>query len=183
MTLSEFKVKLRKTSSHVHKITHSYGVYDYYKYYRKNKPKEKKYILTESQYFTIIRSINNALAMEYIKGKEISFPFRMGTLELRKSLKSPRLDANGKVIFNTVVDWDKTIKLWYEDEEALKVKTLIKQESREIFKTFYNKATAIYNNKSFYCFQLNKELKREISKNIKRGLIDAFLVYKYGKTN
>jgi hypothetical protein len=31
-----------------HKIKNSYGVYDAYKYYRKNKPKDKKYILKDS---------------------------------------------------------------------------------------------------------------------------------------
>lgn len=178
LSLAEFSAKIRKASgAHHHKITNSYGVYDYYKFYRRTKPKDKKFILTESQYFSIIRKINSVLASKFTKGAELHFPMRMGILELRKSAKIPKIDPNGKVIYNNTIDWDRTIKLWYEDSEAYQNKTLIKQESKEVFKSFYNKATATYNNKCFYSFQLNKELKREISKNIKRGLIDAFLVY------
>lgn len=178
MTLQEFSAQVRKAAStHKHKITNSYGAYDYFKFYRRTKPKDRKYILTEGQYYAIIRMVNSILASQFVRGKEIHFPMRMGALELRKSIKTPRLGPDGKVIFNTLIDWDSTIKLWYEDEEAYKSKTLIKQESREVFRTFYNKASATYNNKSFYLFQLNKELKREVSKNIRKGMIDAFLIY------
>lgn len=178
MTLQEFSSQVRRASSHhEHKITNSYGVYDYFKFYRRTKPREKRFVLTESQYFAIIRRVNSALAALFVTGKEIRFPMRMGTLELRKSVKTPKIGPDGKVVFNTLIDWDKTIKLWYEDEEAYKNKTLIKQESKEVFKTFYNKSVATYNNKSFYLFQLNKELRREISKNIRKGKIDAFLIY------
>jgi hypothetical protein len=172
---------LHKSGPHKHKITNSYGVYDFYKFYRRTKPREKKYILTESQYFAIIRKINTALAELFVRGKEITFPMRMGDIELRKAIMTPRIGPDGKVIFRTMIDWDKTLKLWYEDEESYKNKTLVKYESKEIFKTFYNKAKATYTNKSYYGFQLNKDLKRELSKNIKRGLIDAFLNYQYGK--
>lgn len=177
MTLEEFSVKVRKAGSHEHKITNSYGTYDYYKFYRRTKPKGSKYVLKESQYFSIIRKINTILAERFVKGKEIDFPMRMGTLELRKSIRKPRLGPDGKLIFNNMIDWDRTIKLWYEDPEAFQNKTLIKQESREVFKTFYNKSRASYTNKSVYMFQVNKELKREISKNIRKGIIDAFLSY------
>ena len=177
MTLAEFSAQVRRVGSHPHKITGSWGVYDYFKFYRRTKPKEKKYILTESQYFAIIRKVNTILAESFVRGKEVHFPMRMGTIELRKTLKKPRLGPDGKVIFHTLIDWDKTIKLWYEDPEAYKNKTIIRQESREVFKTFYNKARATFENKSVYMFQLNKELKREISKNKRKGIIkDAFLL-------
>lgn len=178
MTLAEFSAQVRRASSHhVHKITNSYGTYDYFKFYRRTKPREKQYVLTESQYFAIIRKVNTALASQFVRGKELHFPMRMGAIELRKSIRKPRIGENGRVIFNTSIDWDATIKLWYEDPEAYKNKTLIKQESREVFKTFYNRSRATFDNKSMYMFQLNKELRREISKNIRKGHIDAFLVY------
>ena len=60
--LVEFKRRVRKLTEHrEHKIRNSLGVYDAYKYYRKNKPKDKQYVLSESQYFSIIRQINNFL--------------------------------------------------------------------------------------------------------------------------
>lgn len=176
-SLSEFSAKIRRASSHhIHKITNSYGVYDFYKFYRRTKPKDKKFILTESQYFAIIRRINETLAKNFSYGKEVRFPMRMGTIELRKTTKTPRI-KDGKLVFNTMIDWDKTIKLWYEDEESFKNKTLVKMEAKEIFRTFYNKSMATFNNKAFYLIQINKELRRDISKNIRKGIIDAFLMY------
>ena len=56
------------TGNRKHKINNSYGVYDAYKYYRKNKPKDSKYILSESEYFNIIRSVNKQLVLiTYVK--------------------------------------------------------------------------------------------------------------------
>ena len=78
MTLAEFSAQVRRVGSHPHKITGSWGVYDYFKFYRRTKPKEKKYILTESQYFAIIRKVNTILAESFVRGKEVHFPMRMG---------------------------------------------------------------------------------------------------------
>ena len=72
------------------------------------------------------------------------------------------------------IDWDRTLKLWYEDEEAYKNKTLIKIEEKEIYKIFYNRNLADYTNKSFYQFNFNRELKKKLKYNIKEGEVDAF---------
>ena len=56
--LREFKRRIKKVNGpRVYSIRNSLGVYDAYKQYRKTKPKDKKYILSESQYFSIIRRI------------------------------------------------------------------------------------------------------------------------------
>lgn len=63
ISYEEFRGLVNKVKgSRHHKIKNSYGVYDGYKFYRKTKPKESKYILTESQYFSIIRKVNKLLA-------------------------------------------------------------------------------------------------------------------------
>ena len=47
-SLIEFKKRVRRVSmSREHKIRNSLGVYDGYKYYRKNKHDDKKYVLSE----------------------------------------------------------------------------------------------------------------------------------------
>jgi hypothetical protein len=54
MTLEEFRYNtLKLDKPRVHRIRGSWGIYDGYKYYRKNKPKDPKYVLSESQYFSI----------------------------------------------------------------------------------------------------------------------------------
>lgn len=180
--LIEFKRKVRKVTEHrEHKIRNSLGVYDGYKYYRKNKPKEKEYILSESQYFAIIRQINNLLANEVVKGNEVKLPHRMGTIEIRKYEKSIKVDKDGKVITNLPIDWDNTLKLWYEDEKAFKNKTLLRLDEQEIYKIVYNKEDVNFNNKSFYEFVFNKDLKLRLKHNIKQGIIDALLIGRRNK--
>ena len=83
--LKEFRRKVQKLNQPRHyAVNNSWGVYDAYKYYRKNKPKDKMYILTESQYFAIIRKINLLLAEELSNGNDITLPCHMGIIELRK---------------------------------------------------------------------------------------------------
>lgn len=184
-TLEEFRSRiLRRSESRTHKVRGSLGIYDGYKFYRKNKPKESQYVLTESQYFAITRKVNDLLAEELIKGEDVKFPHRMGRLEIRKNDREVRIGKNGEIITNLPIDWDQTLKLWYEDEEAYKAKTLIKVDEKEVFRVYYNRGFANYNNKSYYEFQVNRELKKRLKQRIKEGRIDAMYLDKnrqYGK--
>lgn len=183
-SLRDFKRKVRKVNCpRKYKINNSLGVYDGYKYYRKNKPKEKKYVLSESQYFAIIRKINLLLIEELLQGNEITIPNRMGIIELRKFNSNIRIDKDGKVHTNLPIDWNKTLELWYEDEESYKNKTLVKMEETELFKIYYNKSSANYENKSFYEFVFNKDLKVRLKQKIKEGKIDAHLLKRKEKLN
>lgn len=157
-----------------HKITNSFGIYDGFKFYRKNKPKDKKFVLTESQYFAITRDINNKLANALANGEDINLPERMGKIELRKYNLEPKLNEEGKLVYKAPIDWDATLKLWYEDKESMNNKVLIKIESKESYRVVYNKNKALYNNKSFYMLHINRELKKKIFKAASEGTIDAF---------
>ena len=81
-----------------------------------------------------------------------------------------------KIRTNLPIDWDRTLKLWYEDKESYKNKTLIKVEEKEIYKIYYNRNIADFTNKTFYRFDINRALKRKLKQNIKDGKIDAFLL-------
>jgi len=87
--------------------------------------------------------------------------------------------VNGKLVTSLPIDWDKTLQLWYEDKEAFDNKTLVRIETEEVFKVYYNKQSANYNNKSFYEFKPNRELKRRLSKYAREGYLDAYLLHKY----
>lgn len=160
-----------------HKVNNSLGVYDAYKYLRKRKWLNIGRCLTEHEFYSIIRKVNNYLADSFLQGNDIKLPHRMGRIELRKYEVKVSFDGE-KVRTNLPIDWDKTLKLWYEDEEAYKEKTLVKVEEKEIFKVYYNKQLAKYNNQVFYEFKVNRELKKALKKNIKDGKIDAFLLNK-----
>lgn len=171
-TLEEFKKRIKRVCQpREYKVRNSLGVYDAYKYYRKNKPKGKEYILTESQYFSIIRKVNLFLIDDLLLGNDVRFPKSMGTLEIRKYDKRLKIDKDGSIHTNLPIDWDKTLKLWYEDNDAFVNKVLIRIEEKEIFKIYYNRESATYNNNSYYEFIPNRDLKVRVKQNIKNGVI------------
>lgn len=172
--MDEFRRKVLKvTEPRVHKIRGSLGVYNMYKFIRKNKWLNIGSPVSEHHFYSIIRTVNNCLADLLSRGHDINLPCQMGRLEIRKYDARISL-RHGKVITNLPIDWDKTLKLWSEDEEAYQKKTLIKMEEKEIFKIYYNRGKANFTNKSFFAFDVNRELKKKLKKNIKEGLIDAY---------
>lgn len=179
MEYTEFKEQVQKINkSRTHKVTGSIGVYQAYKYIRKNKWFDIGRPLKEGEFYRIVRKINNYLAEELSRGKEIKLPHRLGTLEIRKRPTRMAI-VNGKLVTSLPIDWDKTLQLWYEDKEAFDNKTLVRIETEEVFKVYYNKQSANYNNKSFYEFKPNRELKRRLSKYAREGYLDAYLLHKY----
>ena len=169
-----FKSSIQKLNdTRIHKVNNSLGVYDAYKWIRKNKWLNIGKCLTEHEFYGIIRKVNDYLANELVRGNDVRLPNRMVRLELRKY--DARITFDGaKVKTNLPIDWDKTLKLWYEDEESYKSKTLIKMEEKEIFKVYYNKHLADYNNQVFYEFNIKRDINRRLKQRIKEGKIDAF---------
>lgn len=174
--MDEFRRKVLKVDhSRNHKVKNSIGVYDIYKHIRKNKWYDIGQPITEHQFYTIIRQVNNVLADNLLRGNDIVFPNKMGRLEVRKFEPIIRFDDN-KLTVRLPIDWDRTLKLWLEDEEAYKERTLVKMEEKEIFKVCYNKTRADFPNKGFYQLQINRDLKIALKKKIKLGNFDAFLL-------
>ena len=174
--MDEFRRKVLKVDGpRKHKVRNSWGIYDAYKYTRKNKWFDIGQPVTEHQFYSIIRKINNYLADLLLQGHDIELPCRMGTIEVRKYDESISI-KDGKVRSNLPVDWDRTLKLWSEDEEAYKERTLIKVEEKEIFKVYYNRIKANYENKSFYEFLVNRDFKRRLNQKIKNYNFDAFKI-------
>lgn len=166
--------KLLKRHSHKkHKVRNSFGVYDAYKYIRKNNWFNIGRPITEHEFYFIIRSLNNLIVEALSQGKDIILPERMGTLEIRKYSTYVKFDK-GKLKTNLPIDWNKTLKLWDIDKESFDNKTLVRREIKEMFRINYNKRLANYNNKTFYQFKPNRNLRINLSHNIKGGSVDAF---------
>lgn len=172
--MDEFRKNVLKVDGpRRHKVNNSNGVYDAYKFLRKNKWFDIGRPLKEHEFYSIVRQVNNLLVDNILHGQDIILPYRLGAIELRKY--SSRVSIkDGKVRTNLPIDWDRTLKLWAEDEESYKERTLVKMEEKEIFKVYYNKRNANYENKSFYEFEVNRDVKRRLKQRIKEGLIDAF---------
>lgn len=171
---SKFRIKITNASS---KRNHSIKTGDTskeaYKWLKDNKIINKNSKITISIYRKIIRNINKLLAKELINGNDIILPFRMGRLEVRKYNIKPRLRDN-KIVSALIVDWKNTMKLWYEDPEACKDKILIKKADNKVFTVIYNKNKALYKNKTFYKFIVNRDIVRAIKNKAIEGELDAF---------
>lgn len=177
MAFEEFIQEVKKVhQKRHHKVTNSYGSKDAFRFYRKTRPKEDKYILTDCEYLHIIRLVNNELQILLINGNDVILPERMGCLELRKRTNKIKFKDN-KLIVNNPINWNATLKLWYEHPEYKNKKQLVREESLEVFKVYYNRSKANYNNKTFYEFNTNRTIKLGLKKNIKQNKIDA---YTYG---
>lgn len=174
--MDEFRRQVLKVNGpRKHKIRNSFGTYDAYKWIRKNKWLDIGIPVSEHDFYRIIRTVNNEIANMLSKGQDMNLPHQMGRLEIRKYDAKITI-VNNRVITNLPIDWDRTLKLWSEDEEAYKNRTLVKMEEKEIFKIYYNKGKANYTNKSFIYFDVNRELKKQLKKHIREGALDAFRI-------
>lgn len=178
MAFEEFLKEIKKVNmERRHRVTNSYGSKDAFRFYRKIKPNDSKYVLTDCQYLQIIRTINNHLRDLLIQGEDVLLPEKMGRLELRKKAVYKKF-KDGKLKTNSPIDWNATLKLWYESTVCKTKKQLVRQEIEELFNIYYNTNKANYNNKTFYEFFVNRNIKLGLKNNIKLNKIDAFT---YGK--
>jgi hypothetical protein len=154
------------------RVSNSFGVYDCYKLMRKNQWYNIGRPLKEKEFYAIIRGVNKLLAENIANGKTVKFPKKMGVLELRKH-KAGAFFVDGKLKINYPPDWSETLKLWYEDEEARRNKTILRLENPWVYSVKYLRFPATYENKMFYQFQLNTFIRRALKDNIKQGKIDT----------
>lgn len=163
-TLEEFKRRNRVPANRKteYNIRNSWGVYDFYKYYRKHKPEGNRWVLTESQFFSIFRRVNELLVDHLIRTGELEFPYNMGKLVLFKKRHRSYIDPSGKQRTTRSINWDKTLELWYNDDEAYKNKTLVYFENADNTIIRYMKKSAIYRNKYYYEFKPNRDINRRV---------------------
>lgn len=176
MDYNEFRAKTLKLRGKKNfKITNSYGTKEAWRWVKKNKWLNIGQPITEHDFRIIINSLNLFLQDQLLQGHDINLPLNMGRIEVRKYKTHIKIDQEG-LKTNMGVDWKRTLELWNDDIEARNNKQLIRVESKEIFKFYYNKQRAKYKNKSFYEFTPTRSFKKRLSDKIKDNEIDAFLI-------
>lgn len=174
---NEFRDSIKRVSeSRNHKITNSYGVYDAYKYNRKNGWKYTNKKVSEGDYYKVIRRVGDYIAQVVSNGDTIKFPDKMGKIGVFKRVTTPTI-VDGKLIVKKPIDWSKTIEYWFEDEDARNKRELIYSTNKEVFKLIYHSTYADYNNKHYYEFKFNRDIKQKLKLNIQNNCIDAMLQY------
>jgi hypothetical protein len=175
--MNDFRRKVLKVDGpRKHTIKKSMGVYDFYKQIRNEGYPGIGQKITEHQFYRITRVLNQCLANSLAEGKTIKLPQGMGKLEIRKKPAVLKYKDN-KLINNLSVDWDSTLKLWAENPQCMESKTLVRFNNPEFFLIKYNKYRADFNNVTFYKFQPNRDIKINLKRLIRKGLIDAHLLY------
>jgi hypothetical protein len=159
-----------------HRVKSDYGMSDYFKHYSI----ENKALVDEPTFGKIIREFNTNIRDRLsLKGAEYIFPYRLGKIELRKVKTEVKIDADGNIINNLPVNWKETRRLWKENpgaqDKGIKIRFTNEHTDGHTFRIFYMKSKANYKNKSIYRMQFNRQMKRQLSKSIFAGRIDAFL--------
>lgn len=174
----QFRNEIKKVGEkRHHKIKGSYGVYDCYKWLRKRHWIDIGERLTEKDFYMILRMTCNLVAKNISMGEDLNLPYRMGIIELRKNPTDTYI-KDGKVETTMPIDWDSTLKLWYEDKNSFIQRKLVRLIENEVFKIIHNKTTAQFKNKSFFRFKPNRDMKIDLKRNIREGKVDAFLFRK-----
>jgi hypothetical protein len=175
--MEEFRRRILKLNENRdHKIKNSIGTYDFYKQIRKEGYPGIGQRITEHQFYRITRTLNQYLADKLSSGNPVRLPQGLGLIEIRKKPAVVKY-KDGKLINNLSVDWDTTLKLWAENPGCMEKKTLVKFNTQEFFLINYNKFRCKFNNVSFYRFQPNRDIKLNIKRLVKKGLIDTFPFY------
>ena len=167
-------LKLNKPRKQV--ITNSLGVYDAYRWIRKNNWLNIGQRITTKQFYLIIREINKALVQSFLEGHDIKFPYSMGKLMLVKR-KSKLYYKDDLLINNHRVDWNETLNLWNEDKESYESKKLVRGLEDSIFYIIYVKKNATYKNKTYFKFRPMRSFKLLLKDKIKNKEIDALQLW------
>lgn len=168
---------MTEIKNRIHRTKTDYGVNDYYKHFKEN---NKNSSITRKEFGEIIKEYNSFLRDALsAKGREILLPKRLGRIELRKSKTEVTIDSNGNIVNNLPVNWKETRKLWAENENAkerkIKIRFTNEHTNNHTFRITYMKGRADFKNKSLYLMKFNRQLKRDLSKSIFKGNIDAFV--------
>ena len=160
-----------------HKVKTDYGMKDYYRYFRR---KQGITHISRLVFGKIIREFNEHVSDSISKkGSEYIFPSKIGKVVLRKVKTEVTLDEDGKIVNNLPTNWKATRDLWNENpvakEKKIKIKFTNEHTDGYTFRIVYLRSKANYKNKSVYKMQFNRDMKRNLSRSIFQGRIDAFL--------
>lgn len=160
-----------------HSVKSDYGSNDYYRFYKKMNDNSE---VTRKDYGNIIKDFNTHLRDGLSnKGIDIVMPSRLGRIELRKIKTSVTIDEEGNIVNNLPTNWKATRELWKSNEVAkennVKIRFTNEHTDGYTFKISYLKSGANYKNKTMYKLKFNRLLKRNLSKSIFEGNIDAFI--------
>jgi hypothetical protein len=155
-------------------VTSDYGTEDYYKDFSKkgiNKDIDyKTYKIILESILTTIRDKMSSTMYDF------KLPFSLGRIIVRKYLPKVKI-VNGEATRRLAPDWIATKKLWEEYPEKKEIKQLVYHTNQHsggyLFTIDYKKDNCKFANRMLYAAQMNRKLKRDISKSIINDSFDS----------
>lgn len=162
-----------------HTATHSFGTFDFYNDYKKEAKKNSAEVIPYLLFSKIVFAINKGIALNLAIGNSVNLMCGLGILEVRKRDISPSIDENGNLKLTSPVNWQATLDLWYEDDEARLDKTLVRIEDPYVYKISWNRSKSKFVNQSYFKLKRCRSLKLLIKEGINNKQIkDAYLIFK-----
>ncbi len=180
LTRREYKSQVQQkriVGAGINKIRNSYNIYNYYCNYKKVRPKrDPHWYLLWWQYSEIIHAMHKLMREELFTTGSVDFPYKLGTLYLVKKTNILPRFKDGKLKVPYMVNWDKTLDLWYDDEEAREKKTIVYLELKNRHAILFRKKGGKYKNQRFYKFKTTRELGHDLFKRMKANTLDNFFL-------
>jgi hypothetical protein len=164
-----------KGSKRIHKVISDYGIEDYYKDFKK---KGVNPSIDYKEYKKILE-----LTMSLLRNKmstemyDFKIPFSLGRIVVRKYIPKIKVDEFGNPFKRLAPNWTATKKLWEDYPETKEIKQLVyhtnEHSSGYLFIIDYKKDNCKFSNRIFYAAQMNRQLKRDVSKSITNGTFDS----------
>lgn len=174
-SFEEYTTSMRNNEGSSWKYPKIIRLRQYFKYYRKHRPRKSRFVMTEVTFSSIINAVCAEIAEVILQGEIIQLPFRMGKLSLVSRDSCNYFDEDGKFHMTGAIDWPSTHKLWYEDPESRANKKLVRLETSTIYRVRYWKQTACYTNKSIISFSTCRTLKAEIRKRVQDNKLNCLI--------
>jgi hypothetical protein len=172
-TYDEFIARLQKRGSKPFKISRCLGARDAWKWVRHNKWEPMKGMkVSSSLYGSIVKAFHIELIQLLLEGKEIEFPYQMGSLKVVNNPVRIK-ERQGKIYTNYRMDWPETLKCWYENPELGKKRIPVKRVQSSIYSIRYSKQKARYKHFHLYSFRPNRSLVRTFWGAVENGEIKA----------
>ena len=147
------------------KIMISFGVNQFYKYYKQNKGP-----LDKGAFGAIIRECNKIVMEEVLRdAEEYTLPHGIGRISFRKRKNKAFIPkSGGKIKTNALVDWKKTMEHWIDNPLARRNKIRIRYNNMHTGR--YSMRISMFNrklhNKEYFAFQYKRGFKRKFAERI-----------------
>ena len=166
-TYEDFLKRIKKVSGpRKHRVSNSSGISAAILFYTKTRPRDPQYVLPRSQFSKVVDSMNLMVVDRLLNDGSFKLPSGLGELRISKRKTATFIDSNGGLVCTKSIDRDKTYKLWYEDNEAMQSKQLVRSDDEYVFKIIHSRTSVRSKNAIYYYIKFGRSIKQKLKNKI-----------------